>query len=49
MGMDNATAAESWAQEETLDPKDWEDFRKLGRRMLVDTIDYQASRREQPV
>jgi aromatic-L-amino-acid/L-tryptophan decarboxylase len=35
--------------EETLDPRDWEEFRKLGHRMLDDTIDYLASRREQPV
>ena len=36
-------------QEETLDPKDWEEFRRLGHRMLDETIDYLASRREQPV
>jgi len=35
--------------DETLDPQDWEEFRKLGHRMLDDTIDYLASRREQPV
>jgi aromatic-L-amino-acid decarboxylase len=36
-------------QEETLDPGDWEEFRRLGHRMLDDTIDYLATRREQPV
>src|SRR5271163_395392 len=36
-------------REETLDPSDWEEFRKLGHRMLDDTIDYLAARREQAV
>jgi aromatic-L-amino-acid/L-tryptophan decarboxylase len=35
--------------EESLDPKDWEEFRRLGHRMLDDTINYLATRREQPV
>ena len=43
------TAEASLNQEETLDPNDWEEFRKLGYRMLDDTIDYLATRREQPV
>jgi aromatic-L-amino-acid/L-tryptophan decarboxylase len=43
------TAEASLNQEETLDPNDWEEFRKLGHRMLDDTIDYLAMRREQPV
>jgi aromatic-L-amino-acid decarboxylase len=36
-------------QEETLDPGDWEEFRRLGHRMLDETIDYLATRRKQPV
>jgi aromatic-L-amino-acid decarboxylase len=47
--MEKGTAERNLAQEETLDPHDWEEFRKLGHRMLDDTIDYLASRREQPV
>jgi aromatic-L-amino-acid/L-tryptophan decarboxylase len=43
------TAEASLDQEETLDPNDWEEFRKLGYRMLDDTIDYLATRREQLV
>jgi glutamate/tyrosine decarboxylase-like PLP-dependent enzyme len=35
--------------EETLDPGDWEEFRRLGHRMLDETIDYLATRREEPV
>jgi glutamate/tyrosine decarboxylase-like PLP-dependent enzyme len=35
--------------EETLDPQDWEEFRRLGHRMLDDVIEYLATRREQPV
>jgi len=42
-------AARSAETEETLDPRDWEEFRTLARRMLDDTIDYLASRREKPV
>jgi aromatic-L-amino-acid/L-tryptophan decarboxylase len=34
---------------ETLDPKDWDDIRALGHRMLDDMIDYAASIRERPV
>src|ERR1700694_787814 len=43
------TAEASLNQEETLDPNDWKEFRKLGYRMLDDKIDYLATRREQPV
>src|SRR5713226_7408122 len=35
--------------EETLDPGDWEEFRRLGHWMLDETIDYLATRREKPV
>jgi glutamate/tyrosine decarboxylase-like PLP-dependent enzyme len=35
--------------EETLDPKDWEAFRRLSHRMVDDTIDFLASVRERRV
>ncbi len=31
-----------------LDPKNWEEFRQLGERMLADMLEYQASQRERP-
>ena len=34
---------------ETLDPRDWDDIRALGHRMLDDMIDYVATIRERPV
>ncbi len=34
--------------EETLDPSDWEAFRRLGHRMLDETLDHLASLRDQP-
>ena len=34
---------------ETLDPKDWDDIRALGHRMLDDMIDYAANISERPV
>jgi aromatic-L-amino-acid/L-tryptophan decarboxylase len=34
---------------ETLDPKDWDEIRALGHRMLDDMIDYVATIRERPV
>ena len=34
---------------ETLDPKNWDDIRALGHRMLDDMIDYAANIRERPV
>ena len=34
---------------ETLDPKDWDDIRALGHRMLDDMIDYAANIRHRPV
>jgi glutamate/tyrosine decarboxylase-like PLP-dependent enzyme len=37
------------ASSETLDPKDWDDIRALGHRMLDDMIDYAADIRERPV
>ena len=37
------------ASSETLDPKDWDDIRALGHRMLDDMIDYIADVRERPV
>jgi aromatic-L-amino-acid/L-tryptophan decarboxylase len=37
------------AAELSLDPADWQEFRSLAHRMLDDTIDYLASRRDQPV
>jgi aromatic-L-amino-acid/L-tryptophan decarboxylase len=43
-----ARAAED-LQDETLDPRDWEEFRRLGHRMLHETIDYMADRRNGPV
>jgi hypothetical protein len=35
--------------EETLDPQDWEAFRRLSHRMVDDTLDFLASVRERPV
>jgi aromatic-L-amino-acid decarboxylase len=35
--------------EENLDPQDWEATRRLGHRMLDDSLDYLQSLREQPV
>ena len=43
------TAEEVFEAEETLDPKDWEEFRRLAHRMVDDTIDYLAGRRKEPV
>ena len=37
------------AQEETLDPEDWEPMRKLGHKMLDDMLDYMRTVRERPV
>jgi aromatic-L-amino-acid decarboxylase len=34
--------------EESLDPRDWEEFRGLARRMLDDTVDYLASLHDRP-
>lgn len=34
--------------EETLDPRDWEQFRSLGHRMLDDMLDYLSSLRDKP-
>jgi aromatic-L-amino-acid/L-tryptophan decarboxylase len=34
---------------ETLDPKNWDDIRTLGHRMLDDMLDYAANIRERPV
>jgi aromatic-L-amino-acid/L-tryptophan decarboxylase len=49
MSTPKLSADEIFEMEETLDPKDWEEFRRLGHRMLDDTIDYLARRREEPV
>jgi aromatic-L-amino-acid decarboxylase len=49
MPVEKQTVERFFEQEETLDPQDWEEFRKLGHRMLDDTIDYLTTRREQPV
>lgn len=49
MQAQKLTAEDSLEREETLDPGDWEEFRGLAHRMLDDTVDYLASRREQPV
>ena len=35
--------------EETLDPQDWEEMRRLGHRMVDDMLDYLRSIRERPV
>lgn len=35
--------------EESLDPADWDEFRKLAHQMLDDALDYQAHVRERPV
>src|SRR5579872_1175339 len=35
--------------EETLDPEDWDEVRRLGHRMLDDMMDYLSSVRERPV
>jgi glutamate/tyrosine decarboxylase-like PLP-dependent enzyme len=37
------------ASSETLDPKNWDEIRALGHRMLDDMIDYAADIRERPV
>jgi aromatic-L-amino-acid/L-tryptophan decarboxylase len=37
------------SRSETLDPKDWDDIRTLGHRMLDDMLDYAANIRERPV
>ena len=37
------------AEEVSLEPANWDEFRRLAHRMVDDTIDYLASRREQPV
>ena len=34
--------------EETLDPRDWDEFRSLGHRMLDDMFDYLSTLREKP-
>ena len=34
---------------ETLDPKNWDDIRSLGHRMLDDMLDYAADIRDRPV
>ncbi len=49
MRAEKPNAERTLEPEETLDPRDWEGFRRLGHRMLDDTIDYLATRREQPV
>jgi aromatic-L-amino-acid/L-tryptophan decarboxylase len=49
MQTENLSLARSVELEETLDPSNWEEFRTLAHRMLDETIDYLASRREQPV
>ncbi|HEX6550921.1 MAG TPA: cytochrome D ubiquinol oxidase subunit I, partial [Gammaproteobacteria bacterium] len=35
--------------EESLDPADWDAFRRLAHQMLDDALDYQARVRERPV
>jgi len=35
--------------EETLDPPDWNDLKRLGHRMVDEMMDYLASVRERPV
>ena len=35
--------------EETLDPNDWEELRRLAHRIVDDGIDYTASVRDRPV
>ena len=37
------------AIEETLDPKNWDDLRELGHRMLDDMLDYLSTLRDKPV
>ena len=34
--------------EETLDPKDWDELRQLGHRMLDDMLDYLSTVRDKP-
>ncbi len=43
-----AKAENSTAIEETLDPKNWEEFRLLGHRMLDDMLDFLSTVREKP-
>ena len=39
----------SLTEEESLDPQDWTDMRRLGHRMVDDAMDYLERVRERPV
>jgi len=45
---DTAKVDDKTAIDETLDPKDWDEIRKLGHRMLDDMLDYLSTLRERP-
>lgn len=47
--MDADSGSPPFKAEETLDPKDWDELRALGHRMLDDMLDHLASLRDQPV
>jgi aromatic-L-amino-acid/L-tryptophan decarboxylase len=46
--MNSDTDSFPTTAEETLDPKDWDELRALGHRMLDDMMDHLASLRDQP-
>ncbi len=48
MERDTAKVDDKTAIDETLDPKDWDEIRKLGHRMLDDMLDYLSTLRERP-
>lgn len=48
MERDDATMIDKAAIDETLDPRDWDEFRALGHRMLDDMLDYLSTVRHKP-
>ena len=44
----NSNVDQEFAEEESLDPADWEELRSLGHRMLDDMLDYLSTVREKP-
>jgi aromatic-L-amino-acid/L-tryptophan decarboxylase len=47
--MDALRGPAIWDTEETLDPTDWSDVKKLSHRMVDDSIGYLRDVRERPV
>ncbi len=43
------TVHRTLTKEETLDPRDWEEVRALGKQMVDDMIEYLRTVRERPV